>query len=170
MLQSGGGLGLGVAEALVVTDAVGRAGEQGVGDLAVVAAQLGLAQPQVAQRERGGRVAPQRLAGQDAAGGGERVPGGRLAEGGQRGLGGQPGSPAQAPGPAVGRSVSAATAGAERAAPPISATARAVVTIRRMVPLVVVISEATLTRRRGRYRSAMCSMIAVVEMAGVRSR
>ena len=34
--------------------------------------------------------------------------------------------------------------------------------------LVVGISQATLTRRG--QRSAMCSMIAVVEMAGVRSR
>ena len=63
---------------------------------------------------------------------------------------------------------SAATAGPVRAAPPISATATAVVRIRRMVPLVVGISQATLTRRG--QRSAMCSMIAVVEMAGVRSR
>ena len=93
------------------------------------------------------------------------IPRQATADGGVEGAGEDEPEPGPAGRPGLS---SAATAGAERAAPPISATATAVVTIRRMVPLVLVISQATLTRRG--HRSAMCSMIAVVEMAGVRSR
>ncbi len=84
-----GGLGDGVAEALRVAHAVGRTGQHAVGEASLAAAELGLVEPEVAQRERGGGVARERVARHHPARRGEHLGRGGLAELRQGRLGGE---------------------------------------------------------------------------------